>query len=216
MVAATKFVKEPLQLTGCLDGYDFFEVTPSIGRQYTNLSLRDLLNSPDSDELLREFAIIVSIRGVVFLRDQEMSLEEQKTLTQKLGVLTGKPKESGLYVHPSVRAKIDHVVHAEAQADDQVYLVSNRLTLSRKAFFPEDSDDPTWLKRNRDLGKEWHSEYVALTSLLIQARCGKQCHQIILSSECSGTHLLAATHSGQAASRCTIACHQKCNSIYKA
>jgi hypothetical protein len=67
MVAATKFVKEPLQPTGCLDGYDFFEVTPCIGRQYTDLSLRDLLNSPDSDELLREFAIIVSIRGVVFL-----------------------------------------------------------------------------------------------------------------------------------------------------
>jgi len=216
MVAATKFVKEPLQPTGCLDGYDFFEVTPCIGRQYTNLSLRDLLNSPDSDELLREFAIIVSIRGVVFLRDQEMTLQEQKTLTNKLGVLTGKPKESGLAVHPSVRAEADHVVHAEAQADDEVYLVSNRLNLTRKAFFPEDSEDVMWQKRNRDLGKEWHSEYVALISGLTQARCGKQCHQIIPSFECLGTPHRVATHSGPAASRYTIACHVKCKSIYRA
>src|SRR5271170_3561054 len=58
---------------------------------------------------------------------QEMTLEEQKILAQKLGILSGKPKEAGLHVHPSVRAKTDVVVHEEAQADPQAFLVSNRL-----------------------------------------------------------------------------------------
>ena len=38
----------------------------------------------------------VSQRGVVFFRNQNINSDEQKTLVQKLGVLTGKPSTSGV------------------------------------------------------------------------------------------------------------------------
>ena len=49
--------REPLKLTGALDQYDSFEVTPIIGREYSKLQLSDLLQAPNSDELLRDLAI---------------------------------------------------------------------------------------------------------------------------------------------------------------
>jgi alpha-ketoglutarate-dependent taurine dioxygenase len=155
-------VREPLKPSGYLDKYEYFEVTPCIGREYTNLSIRDLLYARDSDELIREFAVIVSTRGVVFLRNQELSLQEQKKFTQKLGELTGKPKEAGLHIHPSVRAKVDHVVHEEAQTDPEAFLVSNRLW---KVFFTsqttkQDPKEAALAKKNRTGASQWHTEYV--------------------------------------------------------
>ena len=158
MVASSTLRREPLKLTGCLDHYNYIEVTPAVGRQYTNLSLRDLIHAPNADELIREFAIIVSHRGVVFLRDQELTLEEQKIFTQKLGILTGKPKEAGLHVHPSVRAKTDRVVHEEAQADPQAFLVSNRLW---DVFFGKaklNAAEEKLAKKNSSGASQWHSE----------------------------------------------------------
>ena len=159
-------IREPLKPTGCLDKFDFFEVTPCIGRQYTNLSIRDLLNAPNSDELIREFALTVSTRGVVFLRKQELTLQEQKTFVNKLGMLSGKPKEAGLHIHPSVRAKVDEVVHEEAQADPEAFLVSNRLW---KVFFANKKKTPeeeAMEKRNRNGAMQWHTEYYPLPSSL--------------------------------------------------
>jgi len=90
MVSASRTSREPLQPTGALVKYNFFEVTPAIGGQYTNLSIRELLQAPNSDELIRDFAITVFTRGVVLLRDQDLTLQEQKTFVEKLGRLTGK------------------------------------------------------------------------------------------------------------------------------
>jgi hypothetical protein len=166
MVSTSKMIREPLKPTGALDKYDFFEVTPCIGRQYTNLSIRDLLNAPNSDELIRDFAITVSTRGVVFLRNQELTLQEQKTFVQKMGLLAGKPKDSGLHVHPSVRAKVDQVVHEEAQSDPEAFLVSNRLW---KVFFANKKKSPeeeAMEKRNRNGAQQWHTEYCPSASRL--------------------------------------------------
>jgi hypothetical protein len=167
MVSSSTMIREPLKPTGCLDKYDFFEVTPCIGRQYTNLSLRDLLNAPNSDELIREFAITVSTRGVVFLREQELTLQEQKTFVQKLGLLSGKPKDAGLHVHPSCRAKVDEVVHEEAQSDPEAFLVSNRLW---KVFFAnknKTAEEEAMEKRNRNGAMQWHTEYYPIIPLLM-------------------------------------------------
>ena len=49
--------KEPLQLQGVLDEYDSFDVTPIIGREFPTANLREWLEAPNSDELLRELAI---------------------------------------------------------------------------------------------------------------------------------------------------------------
>lgn len=49
--------KGPLKLVGVLDQFKSFEVTPVIGREYPEASLKEWLESPDSDELLRDLAI---------------------------------------------------------------------------------------------------------------------------------------------------------------
>lgn len=43
--------------TGALDAYEHFDVTPVIGREYTNINLVELLQAPNSDELLKELAL---------------------------------------------------------------------------------------------------------------------------------------------------------------
>ena len=59
-----------------------------------------LLSAPNSDELIRDLARLVSQRGVVFFKNQSLTLEEQKQLGLRLGQLTGRPAESSLHRHP--------------------------------------------------------------------------------------------------------------------
>lgn len=40
----------------------------------------------------------VSQRGVVFFRDQDINIEDQKLLGQRLGELTGKPATSKVHI----------------------------------------------------------------------------------------------------------------------
>lgn len=49
--------KEPLQLQGALDQYESFDVTPIIGREFPAANLKEWLEAPNSDELLKELAI---------------------------------------------------------------------------------------------------------------------------------------------------------------
>ena len=49
--------REPLKLSGALDKYEHFEVTPIIGREYVDVNLAELLHAPNSDDLLRDLAI---------------------------------------------------------------------------------------------------------------------------------------------------------------
>jgi alpha-ketoglutarate-dependent taurine dioxygenase len=42
--------------------------------------------------------LLVSERGVVFFRDQDITIEQQKKLGARLGELTGKPNSSSLHV----------------------------------------------------------------------------------------------------------------------
>ena len=54
--------KEPLKLSGALDQFEHFDVTPVIGREYVNVSLAELLKAPNSDELIRDLAITSTSR----------------------------------------------------------------------------------------------------------------------------------------------------------
>lgn len=95
----------PLKPSGALDAFDRFDVTPAIGTEFKRgvVQLKDLLEAPNADDLIRDLAILVSSRGVVFFRAQEIDIEQQKTLGRKLGQLSGKPDTSGLHVHPLTR-----------------------------------------------------------------------------------------------------------------
>ena len=118
-------LKTPLELTGLLDQFKSFDVTPVIGTEFPDVQLVDWLRAPSSDALLRELAITskfsyqasyhscaqrpllitksvpVSQRGVVFFRAQdELGDDLQKELGQRLGELAGKPETSKLHIHP--------------------------------------------------------------------------------------------------------------------
>ncbi|KAM0806629.1 putative alpha-ketoglutarate-dependent sulfonate dioxygenase [Seiridium cardinale] len=111
----------PLTYSGTLDHYESFDVTAVIGREFPKLQLTDILND---DAKIRDLAIIVSERGVVFFRRQDIGIEEQKILGQKLGELTGKPKTSKLHKHTLINSK----------DDDEVSIVSSE---QQKKFYQQ-------------------------------------------------------------------------------
>jgi hypothetical protein len=47
----------PLELSGALDKYESFDVTPVIGREFRGVDLAEWLRAPNSDELIRDLAI---------------------------------------------------------------------------------------------------------------------------------------------------------------
>lgn len=49
--------KEPLKLSGALDHFESFDVTPTIGREFVGVNLAKWLKAPNSDELIRDLAI---------------------------------------------------------------------------------------------------------------------------------------------------------------
>lgn len=142
--------REPLQLSDALETFDYFEVTPCIGREYRDVDLAEWLKAPNSDAILRDLAITsmfvtylaqsttgcvfvwneiltstVSQRGVVFFRKQDnLGDEGQKELMQRLGELSGKPSSSGLHIHPI------YAVSEQARAvkgnDDEINVISSK------------------------------------------------------------------------------------------
>ncbi|KAM0171553.1 hypothetical protein ACHAPC_011003 [Botrytis cinerea] len=96
-VATQEPHREPLNLSGVLDQFESFDVTPIIGREYVGVNLAEWIHAPNSDDLLRDLAITISQRGVVFFRKQDdITNDLQKELVQRLGELSGKPKTSKL------------------------------------------------------------------------------------------------------------------------
>ena len=49
--------REPLKLSGALDHFESFDVTPVIGREFVGVNLARWLKAPNSDELIRDLAI---------------------------------------------------------------------------------------------------------------------------------------------------------------
>ncbi len=101
-VEAKKLMREPLKRGKSIDHLEYVDVTPIIGREYPTAKLKDMLQAPNADEQLRDLAITICERGVVFFRapQDDLTVDEQKHITDLLGKLTGRPKENGLHVHP--------------------------------------------------------------------------------------------------------------------
>ena len=59
----------------------------------------------------------MSQRGVVFFRDQELTIDEQKLLGTKLGELSGKPASSKLHVHP--------ITEETSELGDEISIISS-------------------------------------------------------------------------------------------
>ncbi|CAO1624232.1 unnamed protein product [Parajaminaea phylloscopi] len=143
---------QPLQQTGVLDRFAYEETTPVIGREYAELPLRDFLKADNSEELFRELAIIISRRGVVAFRKQDITPEEQKEITARISKAAGSPAESGLHIHPVMNAQRD----TSYLSSDKNGTVSNDDTISiihsayRREAYKERSNKPG--------REEWHSD----------------------------------------------------------
>ena len=83
--------KEPLKLSGALDQYASFDVTPVIGREFPEASLADWLRAPNSDELIRDLAI--TSKRLLFSRIKFASVTDVCSLAARCGLLpqAGRP-----------------------------------------------------------------------------------------------------------------------------
>jgi len=137
----------PLTYSGTLDNYESFDVTSVIGREFPKLQLSSIVGD---DAKIRDLAILVSQvrkcflalclhisfweifyiltnmqRGVVFFRNQDIGIEDQKILGQKLGELTGKPESSKLHKHALSNSKRGIAVDEHGKLDDEVSIISS-------------------------------------------------------------------------------------------
>ncbi|KAJ3197028.1 hypothetical protein HK101_006491 [Irineochytrium annulatum] len=95
------------------------DTTPHVGTElHRSIQLKDLLAASNSDELLRALAVLVSERCVVFLRDQDLTHEQQKEVVNRIASLAGRPNGNGLHVHP---------IHDGAGEDVQIQVIGNNL-----------------------------------------------------------------------------------------
>jgi len=105
----------PLKLGHALDAYARSNATPTIGTEFARgVQLSELLKS---DEAIKDLAILISQRQVVFFRDQDIQIDDQKILGQKLGELSGKPESSKLHVHP--------ITEETSELGDEVSIISS-------------------------------------------------------------------------------------------
>jgi hypothetical protein len=82
-------ISQPLEYSGSLDSFSYLDSTPVIGREYTGLQVVDILSSPECDRLIRDLAVTISQRGVVFLRNQDVTPQQMREFMEKLTVIAG-------------------------------------------------------------------------------------------------------------------------------
>ncbi|EAA33608.2 taurine dioxygenase [Neurospora crassa OR74A] len=142
---------EPLKLSGVLDQYEHFDVTPIIGREFPKADLVEWLNAPNSDELLRDLAITISRRGVVFFRAQHsLTNDLQKQLILRLGALTGRPPTSGLHIHP--------ILNSERELGGNDPEISTISSIQHRKFYNHTSEDDDQLSPKKQYTAQWHSD----------------------------------------------------------
>jgi alpha-ketoglutarate-dependent taurine dioxygenase len=69
--------------------------------------------------------LLVSQRGVLFFRNQDLDIQDQKLLGQRLGELTGKPPSSLLHRHALSNSKRGIAVDKNGKLDDEVSVISS-------------------------------------------------------------------------------------------
>ncbi|KAL5093994.1 hypothetical protein Trisim1_009464 [Trichoderma cf. simile WF8] len=142
-------VQQTVPLTGALDQFESFDITPVIGREFPKANLVDLLNAPNSDDLIRELAVTISQRGVVFFRAQDnLTNDLQKELILRLGKLTGRPATSGLHIHP--------LLNNERELGGNDPEISTISSVQFDKFYKQTKPDELSPKKQKAAG--WHSD----------------------------------------------------------
>ncbi|KAJ1563875.1 hypothetical protein HK096_010605 [Nowakowskiella sp. JEL0078] len=102
----------PKEYKGTLDSFDRFNVTVNIGTEFKAESGIQL--SKLTDEQIEDLAVLVSQRGVVFLRNQDITVDEQREFGRKLA-----DPSAGLHTHP--------LTEEGSEYGDQITIISNEL-----------------------------------------------------------------------------------------
>ncbi|KAE8365630.1 hypothetical protein BDV27DRAFT_126549 [Aspergillus caelatus] len=110
-------IAQPLEYTGTLDTYTHNDLTPVIGREYYGVQVAEILKSEECDRIIKDLAATISRRGVVFLRNQELTPQEMRQFGEKLSVLAGCPESSTLHVHP--------LTEEGSELGDQISVISS-------------------------------------------------------------------------------------------
>ncbi|KFY29468.1 hypothetical protein V491_00016, partial [Pseudogymnoascus sp. VKM F-3775] len=139
--STTASAKPWLKSSGFLDKFEYFEVTPVIGREYSNVDIVEWLQAPNSDELIKELAVTISERGVVFFRGQNnLTADLQKQLLTRLGQLSGRPKTSSLHIHPILNNERDNyrvsdpeISTIDSELDKKIYKSNEFIPKKQKA-----------------------------------------------------------------------------------
>ncbi|KAL4862788.1 hypothetical protein BDV12DRAFT_202730 [Aspergillus spectabilis] len=116
---ATKPYPKPLKTSGALDSFKYVECSPALGREYHGLQLSSII---DDEAIVKDLAITISERGVVFFDDQDISAADTKRLLLKFNKLTDAPKESRIYKVPGPVLEYPHVPEA---SDPEVSVFSS-------------------------------------------------------------------------------------------
>ncbi len=127
-MAHMKLKRGPLKNSGSIDHLEYVDVSPIIGREYSTAKLKDILNASNSDAQIRDLAITICERGVVFFRapQDDLTVEEQKRITYLLGKLTGRPEDHGLHVHPLYNDP-NNIPMADGTTDESMLVTSSKV-----------------------------------------------------------------------------------------
>ncbi|KAK0703884.1 alpha-ketoglutarate-dependent taurine dioxygenase [Lasiosphaeria miniovina] len=104
-----------LAYSGSLERFKHSDLTPVIGREFEGLQVAELLSAPD--DTIADLAVTISERGVVFLRDQDVTPTQMKDLMLRLTQVAGSPSSSGLHVHP--------LTEEGSELGDQISVISS-------------------------------------------------------------------------------------------
>lgn len=110
-------LSHPIKYSGSLDNYSHADLTPVIGREYRGLQVAEILKSKDCDRIITDLAATISRRGVVFLRDQDVTPQQMREFGEKLTQLAGCPESSKLHVHP--------LTEEGSELGDQISVISS-------------------------------------------------------------------------------------------
>ncbi|KAL3446304.1 hypothetical protein BJX65DRAFT_309003 [Aspergillus insuetus] len=106
---AAKPYPKPLKTSGALHRFKYVECSPALGREYHGLQLSSIIGD---EAIVRDLAITISERGVLFFDDQDISAADTKRLLMKCNILTGAPKQSGIYKVPGPILDYPHIPEA--------------------------------------------------------------------------------------------------------
>ncbi|KAK3214336.1 hypothetical protein GRF29_28g2781686 [Pseudopithomyces chartarum] len=138
--------QKPLSLSGALEKYDSFDITPVIGKEFPKANVVEWMNDPNSDALLRDLAITISQRGVVVFRAQnDLTNNLQKELILRLGALSGRPSTSGLHIHPIFNSE-----RKDGGDDNEISTISSE---DRKSFYAGEVQ-----RKKKQSHNNWHSD----------------------------------------------------------